>query len=276
MGDRDDGARVLLEEVFEPGHRFGVEMVGWFVQQQHVGFRQQQPAQRDAALLAAGKRADQRLPGRQAQRVGGDLELALQFPAADRVDRVLHLRLFVHEAVHLVVGHRLGEAVADRVEPVDEALHVADAFADDRAHRLALVEQRFLRQVADLDARLRARLALDVLVDARHDLQQRRFAGAIQAEYADLGAGEEAQADVAQNDALGRHDLANPVHRVDELSHRCPVLGIAADYPRLAPACHCRPARISCTRLNIGYNCRLTLWRPDHVQQEDDDCRFRS
>ena len=64
-----------------------------------------------------------------------------------------------------------------------------------------------------------ARLALDVLVDARHDLQQRRLAGAIQAEYADLGAGEEAQADVAQNDALGRHDLANPVHGVYELSH---------------------------------------------------------
>ena len=32
--------------------------------------------------------------------------------------------------------------------------------------------------------------------------------------------GKERQADVAQDDALGRHDLADPVHGVDELSHR--------------------------------------------------------
>jgi hypothetical protein len=32
---------------------------------------------------------------------------------------------------------------------------------------------------------------IDVLVDAGHDFQQRRFTGTVQAQYADLGAGEE-------------------------------------------------------------------------------------
>ena len=64
-----------------------------------------------------------------------------------------------------------------------------------------------------------ARLAFEVGVDAGHDLEQRGFARAVEAEHADLGAGEERQADVAQDDALGWHNLANPVHRVDVLGH---------------------------------------------------------
>jgi hypothetical protein len=53
VGHADDGARVLLEVLLEPGDRFRVEVVGRLVEQQHVRLRQQQPAQRDAAALAA-------------------------------------------------------------------------------------------------------------------------------------------------------------------------------------------------------------------------------
>ena len=53
--------------------------------------------------------------------------------------------------------------------------------------------------------------------------QQRRLAGAVQPEHADLGAGKERQRDVLEDDALGRHDLAHAVHRVNVLSHRLPV-----------------------------------------------------
>jgi hypothetical protein len=37
-------------------------------------------------------------------------------------------------------------------------------------------------------------------------------------------AGKKTQADIAQDNALGRHNLANPVHGVNELSHLLPVL----------------------------------------------------
>ena len=94
-----------------------------------------------------------------------------------------------------------------------------DAFLDVAAHVLRRVELRLLRQEADLDAGLRPRFAFELLVDARHDAQQRRLAGAVQAEHADLGAREEAQGDVAQDDALRRHDLADAIHGVDELGH---------------------------------------------------------
>ncbi len=74
-------------------------------------------------------------------------------------------------------------------------------------------------QVADVEARHGDGLALDLLVDAGHDLEQRRLARAVQAEHADLGAGEEGQRDVVQDLPLGRHDLADAMHGEDVLSH---------------------------------------------------------
>jgi hypothetical protein len=231
---RDHGARILFEKMFEPGHRLGIQVVGGLVQEQHVGLRQQQTAQGDAALLAARQFPYDGIPRRQPQRVGGDFELALQFPAAYGVDLVLHLRLLFHELVHLVVRHGFGETIADRIEPVDEALHVADAFDDHLAHGLGVVEQRLLRQVTDLDIGLRPGFALDLLVEAGHNLEQRRFTGAVQAQHADLGAGEETQGNVAQNHALGWHNLANPVHGVNELSHVLPITWMRGGTPRLS------------------------------------------
>ena len=126
------------------------------------------------------------------------------------VDGVLQLRLLFEQLVHLVLAEiRLGELVADRVEAVDQRLDCRRRLPSTLPRTsFCGIELRLLRQQADLDAGLRPRLALDVRVDARHDAQQRRLARAVQAEHADLGAGKERQADVAQDDALRRHHLA--------------------------------------------------------------------
>ena len=218
--DRDDGARIAFEETFQPRHRLGVQMVGGLIEQQHVGLRQQQAAQRDATAFAAGNLGHIRVPRRQAQRVGGDFERALQVPAALGVDRILQLGLLFEQLVHFVrIQVGIGELVADRVEAIDQRLHVADAFDDVAAHVLGRIQARFLGQETDLDAGLRARLAVDLLVDARHDAQERGFTRAVQAEHADFRAGKKRQRNVPQDDALGRHHLGDAIHGVDELGH---------------------------------------------------------
>jgi hypothetical protein len=103
------------------------------------------------------------------------------------------LRLLVEQLVHLVVFERFGKLLADLVVALDELHHLAEAFLDDLAHAAAGGEVGFLRQKADADAGLRSGLALEFLVDAGHDPQQRGLARAVQAEHADLGAGEEAE-----------------------------------------------------------------------------------
>ncbi len=52
MGDHDDGAGIIAQMMLEPGHAFGIEMVGRLVEQENVGLGEQQLAKRHAALLA--------------------------------------------------------------------------------------------------------------------------------------------------------------------------------------------------------------------------------
>ena len=74
VGHGHDDAGVLLQEVLQPRHGVGVEVVGRLVQQQQVGRREQQPAQRDATALAAGQVGHLGVARRQPQRVHGDVE----------------------------------------------------------------------------------------------------------------------------------------------------------------------------------------------------------
>ena len=49
--DRNDGARVLLKKVLEPGYRVRVEVIGRLVEEQKVRVPEKRPAQRDTTLL---------------------------------------------------------------------------------------------------------------------------------------------------------------------------------------------------------------------------------
>ncbi len=222
VGDRHHGAGEVVEEMLQPGHRVGVQVVGRFVQQQHVGGRQQQAAQRDAALLATGQVADLGVPRRQAQCVGGYFQLALQVVAIGGLQDRLELGLLGGQRVE--VGVWLGIGGIDGIQTGLGVLDHADRFLDDLAHGLLGIELRLLRQVADIDARHGAGFAVELGVDAGHDAQQGGLTGAVQAEHADLGAGEERQGNVLEDLTLRRNDLAQPVHGVDVLSHgnRCP------------------------------------------------------
>ncbi|WDT78469.1 MAG: hypothetical protein MPW14_14820 [Candidatus Manganitrophus sp.] len=67
---------------------------------------------------------------------------------------------------------------------------VGDALLDVAAHVLGRVELRLLRQVADLHPGFaRLGLALEVLIDPRHDAQQGGLARTVEPQHADLGAG---------------------------------------------------------------------------------------
>ena len=88
---------------------------------------------------------------------------------------------------------RLGKLLADLVVALDQLRTSRRGLPRRPAARSAGGQIRFLRQEADADAGLRAGLALEFLVDAGHDPQQRGFAGAVEAEHADLGAREKAE-----------------------------------------------------------------------------------
>ena len=162
VGDGEHRPGVLGEEPLEPGDGLGVEVVGRLVEQQQVGRREQEPAQRDPAALAARERRDLGVARRAAQGVHGGVERAVEVPGVGAVDPVLHLALLLEERRHLVVGHRLGEARRDLLEPLQQVALLGDAVLDVPAHVLGRIELGLLGQEADGCARREPRLAEEV------------------------------------------------------------------------------------------------------------------
>jgi hypothetical protein len=218
VGDRDDGAGEALEEPFEPLDALRVQVVGGLVEKKHVGLGEEQPAKRHAALLAAREHVHLRIPRRQAQRVGRDLELRLERARVGGGEQLLEPLLLGGELVEVGIG--LGVGRVHGVEALLRGEDFAQSLLDRLAHGVSRLELRLLRQVADADARHRVRLAFEILVDARHDAKQRGLARAVEPQQADLGAGVERERNVLEDLAFGRNDLAHADHRIDVLSHR--------------------------------------------------------
>ncbi len=216
VGDGDDGALVAGQVLLEPEHGLGVEVVGGLVQEEEVGGLQEQLAQGDAAALTTGEVLDLGVRRGAAQGVHGLLELGVEVPGVGGVQGVLegaHLR---HEGVE--VGVRVRHGGADLVVAVQLGLDLGNALLDVAEHRLVLVERGLLQEDADAVAGGQAGLAVGGLVDAGHDLEDGGLAGAVGADHADLGSGEEGHGDVVKDD-LVTVGLARLNHLVDVLSH---------------------------------------------------------
>ena len=218
MGDRDDRARVLLEMSLQPGDRLGVEMIGRLVEQQQVGCREQEPAQRHPAALTSRQSGHRVFPRWHAEGVHGDIDLALQVPGARRLDPAFQVGLLRAQSVVVGLGVRpacqhLLIAVEERLDRCHPFHHVSDDV-------LARVEHRFLRQQADGEPLAKPGLARCGLVLAGHDPQQGGLSGAVGADHPDLGAVIEAECDLAQHVPVGRDMAGGAHHRVDEVGHR--------------------------------------------------------
>ena len=214
MGDRQDRARVAGEVLLEPEHALRVEVVGRLVEQEQVRLAQQQLAQRHPAPLAPGQVHDRKVRRRAAQRVHRLLELGVDLPGVGVVEDLLQLAHLLHELVAVVGRHLLG----DRVVPVEFGLDLAEALLDVAEDGLLLVQRRLLLEDADGGPGLQVGVAVVRVLQPGHDLQDRRLPRTVRTDDADLGAGQEVQRHVVEDDlvAVGLPDL---LHAVDELRH---------------------------------------------------------
>ena len=181
MGDDQNCALVGDEVLLQPCDRFGVKVVGRFVQQQHFGRFQQQFAQCYAARFAAGKIIDVRVIRRAAQRFQAHVDLAVEVPEVFCVDLVLQCCHLICGLVR-VVHRQLVIAVKDRL------------FASNAEHHILTHSQRriqlwFLRKIADSHAFSGPSFPCEVFVHTGHDFHQCGFTGAVHANYPDFYAG---------------------------------------------------------------------------------------
>ena len=226
VGDDQHRPRELAEVLLEPGHRLGVEVVGGLVEEDEVGRREKELAERDAALLAARELAHVGIAGRAAERVHRHLDLRFEVPEVLAVDLVLELGALLRRLVG-VVHHQFVVAVEDR-------LLLGDALHDVAEHVLRRVELRLLRQVADGGAIGEPGVAAELLVDAGHDAEQRRLARAVRAEDADLGVRVEGEVDVLEDLLAPGIGLGQALHVIDELARHDDLRRAAVGRGRLA------------------------------------------
>src|SRR5690554_3367283 len=106
VGDGHYGAGEVVQEALQPGYRVGIQVVGRFVQQQHVGSGQQQAAQCHTAFFTTGQVLDFCIPVGQAQGIGGDFQLALQVVSIGSLQNGFQLGRFGSQGME--VGVRLG------------------------------------------------------------------------------------------------------------------------------------------------------------------------
>ena len=215
VGHGDHGAGVLVQELFEPQDRFGVQMVGGLVEQQQVGGLKQQLAQRHTAAFATRAHGDRGFGVRALQRVHRLLELRVEVPAVRGVDLGLQLAHLVHQRVE--VGVWIRHLLAYLVEARDFLRDIAERHLDVLAHGLVVVERRLLLQDAHGEARGQRRLAVADGVEARHDFEQCGLAHAVGADHTDFRARQEAQRDVVENHAVSV-SLTGVDHLIDKLS----------------------------------------------------------
>ena len=170
MGHGHHGPWIVLQGSFEPGHRFGIEVVGGLVEEQQVGARQEEAAERHPAPFTAGEGGDVGVGRREPQGVHGDLQLAVEIPCAGGVDAVLELSLFGEQLVE--VGVRLSHGRAHLVEADQETLDLGHPVGDVAGHVLVRVELRLLWQKPDREPGREAGFAGEAVIGPSHDLQQ--------------------------------------------------------------------------------------------------------
>ena len=218
--DCDDSAFVLLDMMLEPCDGFRIEMVGWLIEKQDVWFPQQKPAKRHAALLAAGKHANQSLGRRAAQRIHGHFETRVQVPRLSSVQLLLNFPLAIEKVRHFVAGHRLGEFPVDFIEfaqKINDRLH---ALFDNLADSLRRIKLRLLLEETDSESGRNRSLALKLLIHSRKYPQKRTLTGAIQSDDADLRPVEIRKIDIFEDSFLVVV-FAYSNHGVDDFVRDC-------------------------------------------------------
>ena len=198
VADHEQRAPVLAQEAHQPRLGVDVEVVGGFVETQHVAAGEQDPGQLDPSPLAAREHPDRELHAAlvEAEPGGERAGLALGRVAAVELEVLLGpaeprdvaiVGTLLHGDPQLLDAHQLVVDAAARQ-------HVGDG----GARLVRRVDARVLRQVAE--AALAHDRATGRLGGAAEHLEQRGLAGAVAADDAHLVAGHHGEGGVGDDE----------------------------------------------------------------------------
>src|SRR5678816_2023469 len=119
-------------------------MVRRLIEQQDVGFLQQQAAQRNSALLSTGKNRNTRVGRGTTQRIHRHFQPRVEVPSTNSVQFFLNCSLTFEELRHLVIRQRFPKLCVDSIELCEKVDDWLYALLDDLPHGLARVQRGLL------------------------------------------------------------------------------------------------------------------------------------
>ena len=161
-------------------------MVGRFVKQEQVRLFQKRHRQRHTTSLTAGQLCNRRIIRRQYHRVGNNVHQTVGFPAVAGIDLILQDAHFFQKRVHVVSLVRVSQQFGNLVEPRDHIQRGLDRRSKIFTNGFIHFQLRFLGDILNRHLGRQPGLAVNILIDPSHNLEQRTLTGPVFADNADL------------------------------------------------------------------------------------------
>ena len=87
---------ILLQMLFEPVYALGIQMVGRLVEQQHIGFLQQQSAEGHTSALSSREIGNGQMASGASECIHGALQFRVHIPCVGSINDILHFCLVLH------------------------------------------------------------------------------------------------------------------------------------------------------------------------------------
>ena len=164
MGNGHHAALIVQQQVFQPGNRIQIQVVGGFVQQQHIRLGHQRLRQGHALAGAAREFAHRRLRI-QVQALQRLFDALLPVPSILRFNLRLQ-RIQIH-------------AFRARQIQLSQLGNLSQAFGSRLKHGVLRLQIRLLRNIGNANAVLHLQTAIVSVGQSPQNFQQRRLASAI-------------------------------------------------------------------------------------------------
>ena len=184
--DNDCALEVFGEKLFEPTSSLDVKVIGWFVEQQNVGVRQEQTRERKTRLLSAGKflHRDVEVVVGESQSVQRGVNLVIDCVATSGFDGFFDRDLAKQQFVEFAAigsGHAFEHAFEFLLMNLDRS----ERFGSGLTQCLVGGEPRILLEVTHAHTARDLHFALIRLDDPRDQLEERALAAAVAPDESD-------------------------------------------------------------------------------------------
>ena len=146
MSNGNDCTGIVVQVMFEPFNRFGIEVVGRFVEQQNIGLTEQEAAQSHPAAFTTRQVFDQCILGRTSQSIHCAVQLIVEIPCIGMIEQFLQFALTDYQFIEISIG--IGKLLINLVKFGQHIHHFLRSFLYNFFYSFVGVEHRFLFQIA--------------------------------------------------------------------------------------------------------------------------------